>query len=205
MEDRLKKTLKKVKENEPIISTILGAIVIIIVGGLIFNYFKSNQKQKQAAQQARVSPSPNVIVEGGVKFITKEDKKIPQDLPATHTVSKGEYLWEIAKMYYNSGYNWTDIAEENNLVNPDQLAEGQELVIPQVAVKEIKKDQLAFHKEEVENPIEEAEYTVQKGDTLWDIAVRAYGDGYQWTEVAQANNLANPNHIEVSQKLQIPR
>ena len=48
-------------------------------------------------------------------------------------------------------------------------------------------------------------YTVQKGDTLWEIAQRAYGDPYKWTEIAKANNLNNPNLIHRGNEFVIPR
>ena len=47
-------------------------------------------------------------------------------------------------------------------------------------------------------------YTVVKGDTLWAIAKRYYGDGNRYPEIARANNIANPNIIYVGQKLLIP-
>jgi nucleoid-associated protein YgaU len=48
-------------------------------------------------------------------------------------------------------------------------------------------------------------YTVVKGDNLWEIAVRAYGDGYKWTEIAKANKLANPDIIHSGNKFTLPR
>ncbi len=206
MEKYLKDLLKKIKENEPIISTILGAVVIVIIGVLIFNYFQNNQKQKQAARDGTESPTPSVVTEEGITFITKDEQKVPQNLPTTHKVESGEHLWEIAEEYYGSGYNWVDIAETNNLDNPDQLNEGQELTIPQVAVKQVKTEEIASAEtDNVENPIESDTYTVQKGDSLWKISVRAYGDGYQWPEISRVNNINNPGYIEVGQELQIPR
>ncbi len=46
-----------------------------------------------------------------------------------------------------------------------------------------------------------ASYTVAQGDVLWRIA-QAYG--FTWEEVAQANNLANPNELYVGQVLTMP-
>lgn len=44
-----------------------------------------------------------------------------------------------------------------------------------------------------------------KGDHLWGIAVRAYGDGYKWVEIARENNLVNPNLIHPGNVLSLPR
>lgn len=48
------------------------------------------------------------------------------------------------------------------------------------------------------------QYTVRSGDTLWRIAQRLCGDGQQFSEIANANNLVNPDHIYVGQILTIP-
>lgn len=36
-----------------------------------------------------------------------------------------------------------------------------------------------------------SEYTVQSGDTLWEIAQGRYGSGYKWYLIAQANGVVN--------------
>ena len=55
------------------------------------------------------------------------------------------------------------------------------------------------------NSITGSRYTVQKDDYLWEIAVRAYGDGYKWVEIARANKLVNPNIIHPGNMLTLPR
>ena len=47
-------------------------------------------------------------------------------------------------------------------------------------------------------------YTVVKGDTLWGIAKRFYGNGNQYPKIAKANNITNPDIIHIGQKLLIP-
>jgi LysM repeat protein len=53
-------------------------------------------------------------------------------------------------------------------------------------------------------PTPQREYVVVTGDTLWGIARMMYGDGNRWGEIADANHLADPNKIEVGQRLVIP-
>lgn len=48
-------------------------------------------------------------------------------------------------------------------------------------------------------------YTVKQGDTLWDISVRTYGNGYRWIEIARANNLQNPDLIHPGNTFVLPR
>jgi nucleoid-associated protein YgaU len=50
-------------------------------------------------------------------------------------------------------------------------------------------------------------YTVKKGDSLWKIAKRVYGDGGKWRTIYDANKKVigkNPNLIYPGQKLVIP-
>ena len=47
-------------------------------------------------------------------------------------------------------------------------------------------------------------YEVQKGDTLWSIARRIYGDGQRWKDLAEANGITNPKILRVGQSLIVP-
>jgi nucleoid-associated protein YgaU len=53
-------------------------------------------------------------------------------------------------------------------------------------------------------PSEKTYYTVVRGDTLWGIAKRFYGNGSRYPEIAKANNIPNPDIIHVGQVLLIP-
>ena len=47
-------------------------------------------------------------------------------------------------------------------------------------------------------------HTVVSGDTLFNIAKQYLGDGNRYQELATANGIANPDHIEVGQVINIP-
>ena len=47
-------------------------------------------------------------------------------------------------------------------------------------------------------------YTVKRGDTLYGIARQRYGDGKQWTKIAQANPGLQPNTLKVGQTIVVP-
>ena len=206
MEDKLKSILKTMKMNESVFSMVLGVITIVVIGMLVFNFWKQNKPVEVAKEE--ITEEVKLEKVGDVEVIENENgEKIPTQLPEKYTVQKGDHLWAIAEKFYGSGYNWVDIAKENGLKNPGVLLIGQELKLPKVAVKIVKKemaDSTSTLKPE-QKIIEGAEYTVQKGDTLWDIAVRAYQDGYRWPELAKVNKVTNPNIIEVGQVLKIPR
>jgi nucleoid-associated protein YgaU len=174
---------------------ILGALVVVVVGALIVNYFRGVNQTEETQVETEITSEEVVLVE-------EEGQLFPAELPATHKVAENENLWTIAEKRYSSGYNWVDIAKANNLTNPDQIVVGQELKLPKAAVIKVE-DPAA---EVASGPsITSGSYTVAEGDHLWGIAVRAYGDGYKWSEIAHENNLTNPNIIHPGNVLKLPR
>ncbi|MEI8232450.1 MAG: LysM peptidoglycan-binding domain-containing protein [bacterium] len=208
METKLKQLLKTIKLNESMLSMIFGVVTVLLIGVLVMRMYSANKPEITAE-----SENTQVITEkvGEVAVEVKEDgKKYPTELAESVVVSKGDSLWKIAEKQYGSGYNWVDIAKENNLTNANQVNEGQELKLPKTAVKEIVKTETLkaeVTKAETTPTISTDSYTVVKGDYLWSIAVRAYGDGYKWVEIAKANeiNLTSANYIEIGQVLKLPR
>lgn len=47
--------------------------------------------------------------------------------------------------------------------------------------------------------------TLVKGDTLWDLAVKYYGDGTQWIKIAEANGIKNPKSLQIGTVLEMPK
>lgn len=47
-------------------------------------------------------------------------------------------------------------------------------------------------------------YIVQPKDTLWSIAVKVYGDGKKWRQIADANGISDPKKLAAGQSLVIP-
>lgn len=180
MKFNLKKFLKTLKLNESTISMVLGVIVIVITAALVVNYFKDNGIGKGS-------------------LLDKAGETVQTGFAKTHIVSAGESLWTIAESEIGSGYNWVDIAAENNINDPNVILEGQKLVIPSVEPKIIADSSVASA------PITGATYEVVKGDNLWNIAVRAYGDGYKWVEIVRENNLSQPGIIHPGNILTLPR
>jgi len=199
MEGVLKNWLKQVRMNESTISTLLGVMVVVVVGVLLFNYFKSARLDPQIEPEA-------IVTEQGVELEQRDGKLIPKNLPAAYTVAAGDHLWAIAEKHYGSGYNWVDVAEVNGLTSPDTLLVGQELTLPQVEVR-VPEGVEIVPMVAGDRSIESQIYAVESGDDLWNIAVRAYGDGYRWSEVWEANKelIVDPNMIEAGMQLMLPR
>lgn len=128
-------------------------------------------------------------------------------------VQKNDSLWSIAEKKYTSGYNWVDIAAANHLANPNAIHVGDRLILPSVKAKlttispeeEVSVPHVQQTATKTMSTISDDSYTVVSGDNLWNIAVRAYGDGYKWTTIANANNLVNPRIIHSGNHLKIPR
>jgi nucleoid-associated protein YgaU len=152
------------------------------------------------------TPTPAKLAQAGTTTPTKGE----------YVVAAGENLWTIAEKNYKSGYNWVDIARANNLSNPGVIHTGDKLKLPKVDQKIATVEKTADSVKGSTPPapptvsmsndkITGTTYTTVKGDTLWNIAVRAYGDGFQWQKIASANNLSNPRLIHSGNSLKIPR
>jgi LysM repeat protein len=106
---------------------------------------------------------------------------------SVHIVQPGETLYRISVQY---GISMDILAQANNISNRERILVGQQLIIPDLS-------------EAVENPLFAAEPThhvVQPGETLASIA-NLYGLTVQ--QLAQLNNIANPNHILRGQTLTV--
>ncbi len=148
------------------------------------------------------TPLPTLASTSMVTPTTTPETPIPSGT-RIHKVQKDENLWKIAETYYESGYNWVDIARENNLQNPNVLEVDQTLKIPEVSPKTA--TLVGQNPQNSPEAISGSSYTVQHGDSLWSIAVRAYGDGFRWSDIAKENKLANPSLIHSGNTLTLPR
>lgn len=202
----LKNTLKLLKNNESNVSMLFGVIVILIVGFFIIQNFGNKGN-------GEIVPSVG---------IEKEDD-------GSYVVKKGDDLWNIAENFYGDGFRWEEIAKVNDIKDPSLIEEGQKLTIPKLTVSPTQVSQTPTVEPTVEvtaiptkasvaviepSPILSSstdsiikgdKYTVIAGDTLWDISVRSYGDGYKWVELAKVNNLKNPDIIHPGNEFVIPR
>ena len=207
METKLKQLLKTIKLNESMLSMVFGVVTVLLIGILVLHMYNANNNKPVITQEAEQTAAPAEKV-GEVAVETKEDgKQYPTSLPDTVKVEKGDNLWMIAQKQYGSGYNWVDIAKENGLKNPGMIKAGQELKLPKSAVKVVAPVAAVKPHSAPVKTIEGDSYTVVKGDYLWSIALRAYGDGFKWVEIAKSNNidLNKASYIEIGQVLKLPR
>lgn len=212
------------KSNQSTLSLVLGALIIVVAGILVFNYFNRGSSDIGPAQQT-----------------TEEQSDVsPEGLPGKYTVKEGDTLFLIAENYYKDGYKFTEIAKANNLASADVIEVGQVLDIPKLGEEVAQASPTAesiispeptvvaeasptptptgLMKTDNEAPaiggadvtiwgpkITTDTYTVVEGDWLSTISARAYGDIMAYRKIAEANNIANPDLIIPGQTLKIPR
>lgn len=180
--------LSTIKNKYPYL--LLGATVILIV----FLFFTGIFGKNKMYQSKTVQDNFTQIV--------------PTTQVNKYTVVKGDTLWSIAEKSYGSGFNYPDIVSANKLTNASLIEVGQVLILPdapskQATIGEVAIDSTSNSTTQV--TLKGNSYTVKEGDYLWQIATQAYGDGYAWVKIAQANNLANPSLIHPGNVLKLPR
>lgn len=179
--------LEKMRENYQ--SFLLGLVVFLVVISIII--IKSVRLLSLKLRPAK-------------KITEKTTPKKIEKTVVTYKVKEGDTLWSIAEEYFGSGFNAFDIAKANNLKNPDLIEKNQTLIIPSVSPNKLTKGIIAETKTEKVSLTQE-KYTVKEGDSLWKIALEAYGDGYQWVKIASFNNIPNPDFLSPGRILIIPR
>ncbi len=130
----------------------------------------------------------------------------------THTIEKGDSLWDLAARYYGDGHRWKRIHEANRevLPSPNDLPVGAVLVIPPADT----------HASDTSAPESVTQappapgtpgtatvtYTVKSRDTLYSIAVKQYGDGSLWRTIYEANQdkISSPDRLAIGTVLVIP-
>ncbi len=184
---------------------IYGVVTVVVLFLIIFLGMRT------------LSQNQGEVNEGAVTTNETADQK-------QYEVVEGDTLWGISEKVYGTGFNWQQIAEENNLENPGVVEAGTTLIIPEVSpttdpaiaqdmtdeqtVSEVTISPTAVSQESddlQEGSETVTRYTVEAGDNLWNIAVAQYNDGYRWVDIARVNNLVNPDYIHVGNNLEIPR
>jgi len=143
--------------------------------------------------------------------------------PREHVVADGENLWKIAEKYYQKGELFTHILQGNpSLGSGEEIRIGQKIKIPAPPASALPKSGVAASTAAgapagAKPPAPTASsstppvvkpgfkaYTIQDGDTLFDIAEDRLGNGNRWTEIQAANPGLDPGKLRVGVTIQIP-
>jgi len=131
--------------------------------------------------------------------------------PKVHVVQRGDTLIKLSRQYYHTPARWKAILEANRglIEKPEDLRPDMKLVIP-----ELEPVQASGVSSESGPPTLTGRalppgaryYDVKKGDTLWGIAARFYGDGEAWKKILEANSdlLKEPKDLREGMRLILP-
>ena len=180
---------KYFKSSEEVISMFLGLVIVLVVMGMVMNYFQKRRGSIELPGVVDNKAKPTLSV--------AEEFKNEKKGGSIYKVKPNDSLWKIAVANYGDGYAYLKIAKENNLKNPGLLNVGQELRLPVVERATVVGKDLI--KPAVKN------YVVVRGDSLWKIAMANYGDGYVWTKIWKGNRtkLKDPNKLEIGMTLML--
>lgn len=205
--------------NQSYINLILGALIVVVLGVLVFNYFNRSKDDN-------LGPSSEQTTQQQDEQITDVEK---DKLPGKYTIKSGDTLFLIAQNYYGDGYKYPELVKANSISNENSIEEGQVLDIPKIEsvqtqaltptpeatlIPQVAGDRTqpveggtggAQNQTVWGEKITSESYTVVEGDWLSKIAGRAYGDIMAYQKIAQANNISNPDLIEPGMSLKIPR
>lgn len=180
--------LGRIQWNESYISLVVGILVVLFAAFFIITFSRGNKAKTTSEISSQKTENSESIEKA------KNSKY--------YTVSQGESLWTISEKIYKTGFSWNQIADVNNIKDPFVVEPGQKLIIPKQESKFVAADQttpeVKAESAAEENPSGNSQnktYTVKAGEYLWDIAVREYGDGFRWVDIANANNVSGPDYI----------
>ena len=125
---------------------------------------------------------------------------LPKRLPAISvTVERGDTLWLIAEKHLGAGERWREVAELNRgremndgltFADARTIPPGWTILVPSAEPR----------------LVAEHVITVERRDTLWELADEAYGDGSEWPRIYEANDakIEDPHWIYPGQRLVVP-
>jgi nucleoid-associated protein YgaU len=148
--------------------------------------------------------------------------------PAVYVVADGDNLGTIAKKVYGCSEKNNIVrlfqANRSTLKSPDEIYVGQKLVIPSLPGSQPGKNKLeklsgptllkevkSVGQKDVATNLSRAEenksYTVQQGDSLWQIAAKQLGDSSRYQEIVELNTniLENEDSLAVGMCLKLPK
>ncbi len=163
------------------------------------------ETQNPAAHDDSMSGTENPVIQA---------RPIPVEASFTeetirYKIKNGDTLEEIAAKHLGSKSKWKEIVKWNEGLNPARLKVGQEIVIhPSVREPRVAQEAPSTRAPEIQTPASASvkKYKVAKGDSLYDIAKKVYGDGNQWKKIFDANRdkLRDPGMLSEGMELKLP-
>jgi LysM repeat protein len=147
------------------------------------------------ADAATLAPAPTPAVTTQMSPTAAAPAPAAQRSTISVTVERGDTLWAIAEQHLGAGERWREIAELNRdremtdgstFDDARTILPGWELLVPSVAPRHV--------------------VTVERGDTLWELAEESYGKGSEWPRIFEANaeQIEDPARIFPGQRFVVP-
>lgn len=208
-------THEKVKSGNALIILQLSAIFVIIAA-IVINSTNSYDKLKDLGQAA-------VEV-----FFVMENQDVAEDDSTSESNDKADGKTGVSETSKETVLHLTDLdekfAEENNIAKAeDGSVETQEDVKPENAAESGEQEGGRDMTTDTADDTKEASagteassseqafsrniteyYRIEKGDTLYTISIKIYGDSSKVAEICELNQITNPDHIESGQKILLP-
>lgn len=191
-----------ISTNQSQLATILIGLLVVVAGFLTYNYLQSRQTQNTTGK----------VSNGAINQITPTGSEQITETKGLYVVKAGDTLSSIAEQIYGNSQNWREIAQANDIpLEQPVIKVGQELKLPAIGGPVSENGQeIAQAEPTVEPTVEPTQeptvtptiqptetpatavqtYTVVRGDTLWEIAQKFYGDGTKWHKIFDANSLS---------------
>jgi LysM repeat protein len=185
----------------PMILGGLAVVLVVVAAFLIILAVTGGQSNILAGIFASKTPTPTITntppppTETGTITNTPEPSGTPTpEYPITYVVQSGDTLFSIAESF---GVDLYLLMVWNGLSDQDQLQINQEILIPDPNSELPTPTELPS----TLLPGQQIEYQVQPGDTL-EIIASLFNSTAE--AIAEANDIENPNNINIGQILLIP-
>jgi nucleoid-associated protein YgaU len=175
-----------------------------------------NKSESKRPINVVVSENKEVISSQGeeeFKDIDINEVQVSSSKLRVHKVQQNDSLYKIANKYYGDESKWLLIFNANRDKLPDRnsLKIGTELFIPEekTIIQSTKEETIIptlMQMTEVEDTKSSKRHTIQKGDSLYKIALKYYNDGLKWNKILEVNKeiIKNQNSLPVGAEIEIP-
>ena len=136
---------------------------------------------------------------GGVMLVGSMLATPVVGLAQDYTIQPGDTLRKISQQFYGRNDYYDEIAFLNGISDPNQIRAGDIIYLP----NDYRELEFCGQDDKwVDNNI--LYYTFGKGDTLWGLANKFYGDGMYWKCLADYNGITNPKKVRDGKVIMIP-
>ncbi|MGM7680755.1 L,D-transpeptidase family protein [Cytobacillus sp. Hm23] len=178
-EDLSTENTTNTKSNSISEASVVEVQEIIVVTEPVSESASTNTEEVQATKIESKQPSETLLSS------TEASINSHKQISIQYEISKGVTLFQISKLFYNEN-NTEFIQSYNNITHPEvDVKEGMQIVVP--------------------NPDKLAVYTVQEGDTLYEVARKFYSKSKLLNFIMEYNTILNPEtDVKAGINIEIP-